>query len=164
MALSITVHLNTTRSGLESLPPDARKLEARRDVKMLLLPPDAQIPISDSMVPDFRVTDSMIERFLEFRPPIAAVIPEFQLIINEIERAYVLGNLFSALSASSASIERLLNLARIQLHKYHPIIKHLWRTGPSNDWDENIDASFCANIDETPPLGDRSEGRGGKDQ
>jgi hypothetical protein len=136
----ITVNLTTTRSGLILLPPEARKVEARRSVKMFLVPRDSQMHISDSMIPDFLVTDSMIERFLEISPPIATVIREFQQIINKIGQAYILGNLFSALSASRASSERLLNLTRIQLHKHHSMIKELWGKGPSNAWDENIDA------------------------
>jgi hypothetical protein len=140
MAWHIPVNLNCTRSGLMLLSPEACRAEARRSVKMFLVPHDTKMPISDRMVPDFLVTDSMVERFLEICPPIAAVIPEFQQIIDEIERSYVLGNRFSALSASCASIERLLNLARIQLHKHHPVIKDLWGKGPSNAWDENIDA------------------------
>src|SRR2546425_1337462 len=82
----------------------------------------------------------MVKRFLEIRPPIAAVIPEFQSIIDEIEHAYVLGYPFAALSASCVSTERLLNLARIQLHKHHPKIKDLWNKGPLNEWDGNIEA------------------------
>jgi hypothetical protein len=107
---------------------------------MFLVPRDSQLPILDNMIPDFLVTDSMIERFLEISPPIATVIPEFQQIIDEIDQAFVRGNLFSALSASCASIERVLNLARIQLHKYHGVIKDLWGKRPSNAWDENVDA------------------------
>jgi hypothetical protein len=43
-----------------------------------------------------------------------------------VERAYVRGDLFSAVSASCVSIERLLNLARIRLHEHHQKIKELW--------------------------------------
>jgi hypothetical protein len=94
----------------------------------------------DGMVPDHLISDAMVKRYLEISPPLASVIPEFQLIINEIERSYVLGMLFSAVSASCVTIERLLNLARIHLHKHHPVIKALWNKGASNEWYENIDA------------------------
>jgi len=69
-----------------------------------------------------------------------AVIPEFHEIIKEIERSYVLGNLFSALSAACVSMERVLNLARIKLHKHHSKIKTLWGKGPTDNWGKNIDA------------------------
>ena len=82
----------------------------------------------------------MVERYIALSPPIASVIPEFQTIINEIEHSYVIGLFFSALSTSCVAIERMLNLARIELHQYHPKIKELWGKGPSNSWEENIDA------------------------
>ncbi len=140
MALYYRVNLNTTRNGVLALPPEARAAEARREAKMFLIPLDSDQPVSDTMVPDYLVTDSMAKRCMEIFPPIAAVIPEFQLIIDEIERDYVLGNLFSAVSAACVSIEGLLNIARIQLHKHHPKSKELWGKGPSNEWSENIDA------------------------
>lgn len=83
---------------------------------------------------------TLCDRFLELEPPIAAVIPEFQAIIDEIEASYVGGLYFAAVSAGCVSIERLLNLARMQLHPYHRKIKQLWGKGPSNAWAENIDA------------------------
>ena len=86
---------------------------------MLLVPDNNSDPISDSMVPDYFVTDDMVERFLEISPPTASIIPEFQEIINEIERSYVTGQFFSATSSANVAIERLLNFARIELHKYH---------------------------------------------
>ncbi len=96
--------------------------------------------MSDSDVPDQLVSDDMVERYMALSPPIAAVIPQFQTIINEIERSYVLGLFFSALSASCVAIERQLNLARMKLHSYHPKIKELWGKGASNSWEENIEA------------------------
>jgi hypothetical protein len=92
------------------------------------------------MIPDYLVSESMIDRYLEITPPIMAIIPEFQEIIKEIERAYVRGDLFSALSAACVSMERVLNLARIKLHRYHPKIKSLWGKGPIDNWGKNIDA------------------------
>lgn len=134
------VHLNMTRGPLELLPPPVRLVEARRDVKMILLPQRRSEAMFDSMVPDHLVTDDMVVRFLDLNPPIASVIAEFQEVINEIERAYVVGMFFSAVSASCVTIERLLNIARIELHPYHQKIKKLWGKGPSNSWDENVEA------------------------
>jgi hypothetical protein len=114
--------------------------ETRRAVKMFLIPKNHPEPMSDAMVPDYLVTDQMIVRYLEIEPPSFAVIPEFQEIVGEIEVAYVTGRFFSAVSSACVSIERLLNLARMELHKYHPKIKDLWGKGPSNEWYENIDA------------------------
>jgi hypothetical protein len=107
---------------------------------MFLVPGDSTQGVSDAMIPDYLVSESMVDRYLAVRPPIAAIMPEFQQVIDEIERSYVRGDLFSALSAACVSTERLLNLARIQLHRHHAVIKELWGKGPSNDWDENIDA------------------------
>lgn len=135
-----TVHLNTTRTGLDSLTPESRMAGARRRVKMFVLPRPPEGIIFDSMVPDELVTDAMVERFLQREPPIASVIPEFQNIINEIEYTYVLGMFFSTTSAPCVAIERLLNLARIELHPHHKKIKRLWGKGPSTSWDENIEA------------------------
>ncbi len=140
MGLCYRVNLNTVRNLLRSLPGERRSVETRRCVKMLLVPKQSAQPISDSMVPDYLVADDMLARFLEISPPIASIIPEFQEIIDEIEKAYVAGNFFSAVSAACVSIERLLNLARIELHKYHPGKKKLRNKGPVNKWDPNIDA------------------------
>jgi hypothetical protein len=97
--------------------------------------------LTPSLTANDLVNDRMVERYLELVPPKAAVIPEFQTIINEIERAYVLGMFFSAVSASCVSIERMLSLARIELNIHHPKkMKKLWGKGPSNEWYENIDA------------------------
>jgi len=92
------------------------------------------------MVPEILVSVSMVDRFLEIMPPVASIMPEFQIVIDEIERTYVRGDFFSAISAACVSTERLLNLARIKLHKHHVAIKALWQKGPSNAWDENIEA------------------------
>lgn len=60
---------------------------------------------------------------------------------KKIERTYAIGLLFSALSAAVVTIERVLNEARIRLHKHvAPKIKGLWEKGPLNDWKDNIAA------------------------
>lgn len=137
----IPIHLNATRGGLEAVPLECRRAEARREVKMFVLPRRPAGMMFDSMVPDILVTEDMIDRFLELEPPVASIVPEFQTIIGEIEYAYVVGIFFAAVSASCVTIERLLNLARIELHAHQtPRLKELWNKGPSNSWDENIDA------------------------
>lgn len=137
---TIRIHLNATRSGLDALPDARRREEASRSVPMFVLPRHPQFPMLDSMVPDILVTDDMIDRFLELDPPLASIIPEFQTIINEIEYSYVVGVFFATVSASCVTLERLLNLTRMELHQYHKPIKELWDKGPSNEWDENIAA------------------------
>jgi hypothetical protein len=95
----------------------------------------------DSAVPDYPVTDSMIDRFLEIEPPAVRSTAEFDMIIEEIEQTYVLGSFFSALSASVVASGRMLNAARIGLHKLIASkIKELWDKGATNDWQPNIDA------------------------
>ncbi len=134
-------HINFTRNGLPEFPP-ARQLEARTEVvRFLISPGSVSMILTPSLTANDLVNDRMVERYLELVPPKAAVIPEFQTIINEIERAYVLGMFFSAVSASCVSIERMLSLARIELNIHHPKkMKKLWGKGPSNEWYENIDA------------------------
>lgn len=97
--------------------------------------------MSDRDIPDYLVSDRMVDRFLAIEPPIFRALLEFDLVVDEIERAYVLGLFFSALSASVVSIERLLNKARIGLHKYAPSkIKGLWNKDALPVWQPNIDA------------------------
>jgi hypothetical protein len=96
--------------------------------------------VSDREVPDLLVSESMVRRFIEIEPPMAAVIPDFQRIVNEIERSYVLGSFFSALSSACVSSERLLNLTRIKLHPHLPKIKKLWNKGALDSWEPNINA------------------------
>jgi len=134
------VNLNTVRNLPPGLSDEQRLSETKRSVKMLLVPKNAGQPIFDAMIPDYLVTDEMVQRFLEISPPIASIIPEFQEVINEIEIAYVTGQFFSAVSSACVTIERLLNLARIELHKYHSPIKDLWGKDALNVWDGNIDA------------------------
>lgn len=129
MEQHFVIDLNTTRNGIFRLPPERQRDEARRDVKMLLVPADASQTISDRMIPDYLVSETMIDRYLDISPPVMAVIPEFHSIIREIERSYVRGDLFSALAAACVSMERLLNLARTKLHKYHSKSKQLWGWG-----------------------------------
>lgn len=140
MPALFTVHLNMSRSILHGLPRDRQIAEAKRSVKMFLLPQELAAPMGDNDVPDHLVSDQMADRYITLSPPMASVIPEFQTIINEIERSYVVGLFFSALSTSCVAMERMLNLARIELHPYHPKFKELWGKGASNQWEENIDA------------------------
>jgi len=95
----------------------------------------------DSLVPDDLVTDAMVDRYLAIRPPLYRITPAFDPIIEEIERTYVLGHTFSSIASSVVVIERMLNEARIQLHKHEsPKLKQLWGKGPMNDWAPNINA------------------------
>lgn len=133
------VYVNTTRNACRLGDNAWRRSEARRTVKLFLVPRDASM--SDTMVPDYLVTESMIDRFLEIDPPPLRSTIEFDPIIEEIERTYVLGAFFSALSASVVTAERMLNTARIEIHKFiTPKIKNLWDKGPTNDWEPNIEA------------------------
>lgn len=139
MPTMMKVFLNATRNACRFGDAVRRRAEARRTVKLFLVPRDASM--SDNMVPDYLVTESMIDRFLEIEPPPIRATAEFDAIIEEIERTYVLGAFFSALSASVVTTERMLNTARIELHKLvTPKIKHLWGKAATNDWQPNIDA------------------------
>jgi hypothetical protein len=134
--------VNAGRGGLNNVDDQEFKIsQAKKHIKLFLAPGDADVIISDADIPDFLVTDSMVERYFALEPPALRSIPDFDVIIDEIERDYVLGQFFSALSASVVTIERLLNTARMELHQHAaPKIKELWGKGALNEWQPNIDA------------------------
>ncbi len=142
MAKKIPVFLNCTRNALLAMPPVLRKTEAMKEVKMFVVPKALRQGIYDRDISDKLVSEEMAERYLEITPPVFSLIPDYQIVINEIAQSYVIGNDFSALSASCVVIERLLNQARIALHKHHKdkVIKKLWDKGPTNEWQPNINA------------------------
>jgi len=136
------ISLNCGRNIILAMPPPLRKAAAMKDAKMLIIAKALKRSISDSDIPDKLVSEEMAERYLEIKPPVFSLIPDYQLVINEIEQSYVIGNDFSALSASCVVIERLLNEARIVLHKHHKdkVVKELWNKDAVNEWYQNIDA------------------------
>jgi hypothetical protein len=143
MAKRIQVFLNCTRNGILALPPALRKTEAMKEVKMFVVAKSLRRGILDNDIPDKLVSEEMAERYLEITPPVfSVIIPAYQSIVNEIEQSYVIGNDFSALSASCVVIERLLNQARIALHEHHKnkVAKKLWGKDSTNEWHPNIDA------------------------
>jgi hypothetical protein len=138
MFFNVNLNIGTARYLPEDNP--FRRLEAARSVKVFHIPKGVE-GLVDSMVPDHLVTDDMVDRYLAIRPPLFRVRAAFDPIIEEIERAYVLGHAFSSLSASVVAIERMLNEARIQLHEHETSkLKRLWGKGPVNDWVPNITA------------------------
>jgi hypothetical protein len=136
----IDVFLNCGRNAILAMPLAIRKTMAMEEVKMFVVPKALKRGILDKDIPSVLVSEEMAERYLEITPPVVSLIPDYQLIINEIEQSYVIGNDFSSLSASCVVIERLLNRARIDLHKHHKVIKKLRNKGPKNDWPSNIKA------------------------
>jgi len=140
MAKKIPIFLNCGRNAVLAMPPAIRKAVAMEEVKMFVVPKALRQGIFDSDISDKLVSEEMAERYLEISPPVFALMPDYQSVINEIDQSYVIGNDFSALSASCVVIERLLNQARIALHKHHKVIKTLWDKGPTNEWYPNIDA------------------------
>jgi len=125
------------------MPPAFRKAEAMEMVKKFVVPKALRREIFvDSDISDKLVSEEMAERYLEITPPVFSLVPDYQLIINEIEQSYVIGNDFSSLSASCVVIERLLNQSRIVLHKHHTdkVVTKLWNKDDVNDWYPNIDA------------------------
>jgi hypothetical protein len=131
-----TIFLNCGRNIILSMPPPAQKAAAMNDAKMLIIPKALKRGVFDYDIPDKLVSEEMAERYLEITPPVFRLIPDYQSLINDIEQSYVIGNDFSALSASCVVIERLLNHARTGLHKYHNVIKKLKGKG----WDKSINA------------------------
>lgn len=142
MVKKIPLFLNLTRNPILVMPPVFRKAAAIKEVKMLVVPKALRQGIFDSDISDKLVSEEMAERYLEITPPLFSLIPDYHSIINEIEQSYVIGNDFSALSASCVVIERLLNQARITLHKHHKdkVVKKLWKKDSINEWYPNISA------------------------
>ena len=142
MARIINIFLNCGRNAVSAMPPAIQKAEAMREVKMFVVPKALRREIFDNDIPDKLVSEEMAERYLEITPPVYSLIPDYQLVINEIEQSYVIGNDFSALSASCVVIERLLNQVRIALHRHHKdkVVKKLWNKDAVNEWYPNIDA------------------------
>lgn len=142
MAKIINLFLNCGRNAFSAMPPAIQKAAAMKDAKMLVVPKALRREIFDNDIPDKLVSEEMAERYLEITPPVFSLIPDYQLVINEIEQSYVIGNDFSALSASCVVIERLLNQARIALHKHHKdkVVNKLWNKDAVNGWYPNIDA------------------------
>jgi hypothetical protein len=136
------IRINFTRNSVRHIPDvGVKRARARLLVKFFLAPPDSSQVITEATVADELVTDSMIDRYLVIEPPQTLVMPEFDTIVNEIERAYVFGFYFSALSAACVSIERTLNLLRINLHPFHPgTAAEIEGLGPIDNWKKNIDA------------------------
>ena len=137
------VFLNCTRNAIVNMPLAIRKTMAMGDAKMLVVPKALRRGIFDNDIPDKLVSEEMAERYLEITPPVfSLIITDYQSIIDEIEQSYVIGNDFSSLSASCVVIERLLNQARIDLHKHHTdkVVKELWNKDAVPGWDPNIDA------------------------
>lgn len=94
------ISVNLTRNATRHLPEPARSTAARSHVKLLLAPRENGHVIFESMIPDVMITAEMVNRYLAIEPPGLCVPPEFQVIVDEIERAYVLGQYFSELSAA----------------------------------------------------------------
>src|SRR5262245_16527058 len=134
--MQIHVFLNTSRTA----PEPFRRVEARRRVKSFALPTQFEGAMTDTQVPDHLISEDMVDRYLALTPPIFSIIPEFQTVVLEIEKAFVRGLFFSTVAAACVAIERMLNLARIELHPHHRKIKELWGKGASNSWKPNIDA------------------------
>jgi hypothetical protein len=91
------IFLNCTRNAILAMTPAFRKAAAMQEVKMFVVPKLIRQEISDTNIPDVLVSEEMAERYLEITPPVFSLIPDFQLVINEIEQSYVIGNDFSAL-------------------------------------------------------------------
>lgn len=86
---SFVVNLNTARNAFRELPHDAQIAAARPIVKLCVAARGAELSLAADTIPDFLASDAAVKRYLEIEPPIAAVIPEFQEIVDEIEKAYV---------------------------------------------------------------------------
>lgn len=100
MAKIIKIFLNCGRNAILAMHPAIQKAEAMKEVKMFVVPRILGHGIFDTNIPDVLVSEEMAERYLVIIPPVFSLIPDYQEIIREIEQSYVIGNDFSALSAS----------------------------------------------------------------
>ena len=145
MTMGYKVFLNCRRNDILTLPPAVQKTAALKEVKMFVVSKALRRGIFDidKIIPDALVSEEMAERYREISPPVySLIIPDYQSIADEIEQSYVIGNDFSAISASCVVIERLLNKARIDLHEHHkdkPVQK-LWNKDAVPAWSPNIGA------------------------
>ena len=89
----IPIFLYGARQWIRDFPPEAGEAEARREVKMLVLPRKPAAAMTDGDVPDALVTSAMTKRYLELDPPFATVNQQFQEVIIEIDYTYVHGSL-----------------------------------------------------------------------
>jgi len=143
MQTYFTLHLDATRGDIKSIQDVAfQRRKARTHIKLSLVPPGNDQIITEEMIPDFLVTDQMVDRWLQIEPPTFRVTSDFDPIFEAIEDAYVTGEFFSALAAAVVTVERILNTARMDLHPHPSIskISGLWGKGPTNDWEPNISA------------------------
>jgi hypothetical protein len=69
---------NTTRGAIKGNSDEVfRRTEAGRHVRLMLAPRDAGQVIWDSMIPDYLVTEEMVDRFLAIDPPELRVLSAF---------------------------------------------------------------------------------------
>lgn len=143
MTMGYKVFLNCTRNYILTMPPAFQKTAALKEVKTFVVSKALKRGMLDidKSIPDTLVSEEMAERYLDITPPVySLIIPDYQSIADEIEQSYIIGNDFSAISASCVVIERLLNQARISLHEHHKEDKKLLCKGPKNEWYPNIKA------------------------
>lgn len=135
----LTIDVNFTRNAVKIRSDEASKRSEARNIIKLFLAIDTSM--ADRDIPDYLVSELMVDRFLAIEPPQFCALTEFHQIIREIERAYVFGLFFSALASAVVTIERVLNMARIAVHKdMTPKFKDLWNKDAIRDWDPNIEA------------------------
>ena len=87
-------------------------------------------------------SDAKFERWLSIPKPPISVVGEHTHLLEDIERAYVAGGLYSALTGACCLGERIFNqiiLRTRESFKGHPHYKHVYRHGSINDWDLGID-------------------------
>lgn len=96
--------------------------------------------------------DGKFDRWLSFPKPVLSVVHEHTELLEDIEKAYVGGALYSALTGACCLGERIFNQIIINIrddYRAHLQYKQVYRKGSINDWDLGIDTLKAWDVLET---------------
>lgn len=88
-------------------------------------------------------------RWLAIPKPVLSVVDEHTFLLADIERSYVSGAQYSALTGACSLGERIFNHIILRVrdsYKGHPQYKHVYRSGSFNDWNLAIETLVQWNI------------------
>lgn len=79
----LTIEVNFTRNAVRAMPEALKRLEARKMVKMFFA---IDTSMADRDIPDYLVSEPMIDRYLAIEPPQFCALTEFQDAVPDWER------------------------------------------------------------------------------
>jgi hypothetical protein len=86
--------------------------------------------------------NAKFERWFSIPKPSVSVVDEHTHLLEDIERAYVAGGLYAALTGACCLGERIFNQIILRIresYKSHPQYKYVFRSGSINDWNLGLD-------------------------